>query len=170
MLSLPRRTDQGEGSISYVAVVLLIAVIIGALVVSPLPVQVSGGTTAAVCEVTGGECAADRHVVDASRESGSPGQVNARQGESIISLGRLERTYKKAYKKAVEAAEKETKEHQWPPLSEIEKYQIGKRAGAEAIRKEFRAGRVLNSVTGKPYTDYYGNAWDRGNGSNRSLP
>ncbi|MBC6457532.1 DUF6782 family putative metallopeptidase [Actinomadura sp. HBU206391] len=77
-----------------------------------------------------------------------------------------ESIYEDAYERAVKAADQESKDHGWPPMDQVERSQIGKRAGTKAILDEYRAGRVRPSIaTDQPYTEYYGAAWDRINGT-----
>lgn len=62
MLSLPRRpryavssaSDRGEGPVSYIAVALLVSLLVGALVVTNVPVTVASAIKTAVCKVAAG--------------------------------------------------------------------------------------------------------------------
>ncbi|MBC6459903.1 ADP-ribosyltransferase [Actinomadura sp. HBU206391] len=50
------RRDRGEGTVSYLAIVLAIATVVGVLATSSVPVSVAGGIESALCRVGGASC------------------------------------------------------------------------------------------------------------------
>ncbi len=48
--------DRGEGAISYIAVILVIAAVIGVVATSSIGGKISGGLESAICEVSGDDC------------------------------------------------------------------------------------------------------------------
>ena len=71
----------------------------------------------------------------------------------------LEKEYREAYKKAVDAAKAKN-----PELSAEELKKLGRKAGKERVIKGFMDGEVRTSNTKESYPDYYGKAWDRAHG------
>jgi hypothetical protein len=65
-----------------VALVLLIAAVIGALVASELPAQVSGGVEAAVCRVGGDDCAPEKAAPPGGGSPGGSGGERSRAGDT----------------------------------------------------------------------------------------
>lgn len=74
--------DGGEGTASYLAVVLLVSLLVSTLIVSSVPAQIAGSTEKAACEVGGTDCGPGRTEAspDAGRRSASDAPVKGGSG------------------------------------------------------------------------------------------
>jgi hypothetical protein len=73
----------------------------------------------------------------------------------------FEEAYDTAYNQELERLETEARRNRGPRIPRQEARAAARRAGVAAVKRKFASGEVTNSIDGRPYTEYYGEAWDR---------
>ena len=76
------RCQRGQTSAEYMGMLLLVAVVIGALIASGIGGAIASAATDTVCRIAGGECGGKTPVVESERTSGRP-PASDRDGDGV---------------------------------------------------------------------------------------
>ncbi|WP_433327540.1 hypothetical protein [Spirillospora sp. CA-294931] len=89
-------------------------------------------------------------------------QLQAKRGSGVPDT-LLQQEYEDAYDKAVKDENAARAKNNLPPLGPDGERRVGEKAGRDRVRDAFNNGEIVTSTNGKPYREYYGDAWEDAN-------